>query len=552
MALPTEYYPSYYPRVTDQWVWGAGDGPDPNGWQGQANCCLANALCSIKEIHEYKETGSVNKYSIGWIFGNRYSDSPGEEGMYIEDALDKLVSDGVPVYTELPENEYNGYGSWNYPDTYYYYNWIDGNYSIIGAKTLVNDNYSNVINKARVAKISGWNQLSLDPSTADINSIKQHIVDDGAVLFRIEVAQNFRDFGGSAVPSNGVVPSPNYSVGYYHAIVAIGWKVINGKLHWLMHNNWGDWWWGDNGRCYMPYNYSYITDCFAVYDAPNPGPSIPSAPPTINYRIEGGFNLSWGSSAGATSYRVKVVRNYDGYETSFVFYTNSGTISGLQYGVTYSVSVRAENNSGVSSYTTSNPATTAPKTPSIISSYNITSSSFSVQISGMSGNWDYINVALYDGDTFIQTNVINYGYNTTSFIGLSPKKYTVKTRSYFTVNGVELQSINQGILEVTITRWKWSAQALNAFQNGGAITNLTATEWNQFIQNIRDVVYSKSGITPTITNAVSGGTFTASMFNQAKNAIDSINATGIVDKNSGSPVIGNDFIILQDKLNGIN
>jgi hypothetical protein len=42
------------------------------------------------------------------------------------------------------------------------------------------------------------------------------------------------------------------------------------------------------------------------------------------------------------------------------------------------------------------------------------------------------------------------------------------------------------------------------------------------------------------------------MFNQAKNAIDSINATGIVDKNIGSPVIGNDFIILQDKLNDIS
>ena len=294
MALPTEYCPSYYPRVTDQWVWGAGDGPDSNGWEGQANSCVANALCSIKEIHEYKETGFVNKYSIGWIFGNRYSDSPGEEGMYIEDALDKLVSDGVPVYTELPENQYDGYGSWIYPDTYYYYNWIDGDYSIIGAKTLVNDNYSNVINKARIAKIYGWNQLSLDPSTPDINSIKQHIIDDGAVLFILEMAQNFRDFGGDVVPSNGVVPSPNYSLDFYHAVVAIGWKVINGKIHWLMHNNWGDWWWGDNGRCYMPYDYSYITDCFAVYDALSPDVE----PPTLT--ITSPANGYWSNGSSIT------------------------------------------------------------------------------------------------------------------------------------------------------------------------------------------------------------------------------------------------------------
>jgi len=192
--------------VTDQWVWGAGDGPDPNGWHGQANSCVANALCSIKEIHEYREIGQVNKYSIGWIFGNRYSDDPGEQGMYYEDALNKLVSDGVPVYTELPENENrHDWSSWYYPDTYYYYDWMDGGQNIIGAKTLVTNNHANVINKARAAKISGWSYLS----QSTIDDIKQRIVDDGAVLMNILVAQNFRDFGGAAVPSNGVLPTPN-------------------------------------------------------------------------------------------------------------------------------------------------------------------------------------------------------------------------------------------------------------------------------------------------------------------------------------------------------
>jgi len=479
MALPTEYYPSYYPRVTDQWVWGAGDGPDPNGWQGQANSCVANALCSIKEIHEYKETGSVNKYSIGWIFGNRYSDSPGEEGMYIDDALDKLVSDGVPVYTELPENEYNGYGSWNYPDTYYYYNWIDGNYSIIGAKTLVNDNYLNVINKARVAKISGWDQLSL----YDVDTIKQHIIDDGAVLFNVKMAQNFQNFGGSAVPSNGVVPPPDYPVGkdsggYYHAIVAIGWKIINGKLHWLMHNNWGDWWWGDNGRCYMPYDYSYMDACFAVYDAISPDVE----PPTLT--ITSPANGYWSNGSSIT------------------------------------INASASDNKGVDH----------------VNFYNSTLGTITDYTSPYSATFDIS--SLPDGI------------------------HTFLVRAYDVVGNYS----DQKKVDIKIDRttrplfWEWSSQALDAFQNGGAVTNLTATEWNQFIQNIKDVVKWKTGVTPTITSAIFDGTFTAVMFNQAKNAIGGINATGITDKlgvsdvgfENADKVIGNDFIILRDKLNGIN
>jgi len=83
--------------------------------------------------------------------------------------------------------------------------------------------------------------------------------------------------------------------------------------------------------------------------------------------------------------------------------------------------------------------------------------------------------------------------------------------------------------------------------------NMKATEWNRLLQKIRDV-YNWKGWSLSaypLTNVSAGQYFYAQSFNEAKNAIGSKNSTAITDKVSGDNVIGQYFITLRDKLNGI-
>lgn len=264
---PSEYHPALYPRVTDQWVWGAGDGPDANGWEKQAGSCVANAICNMKEIHEYRQSGTANRYSIGWVFGNRLSsDFQGDDGMVVAQALARLQADGVPPYTALPENEYNGWGQWDYPDTYLYYDWSDVGVPIFGAKSLVSRNYSAVIDKSRKAKIAGYS------TSSTIDTIKQSVIDNGAVLVETYIANNFDTLGGDGC--TGIVQPVDYNITIggvktQHCLCIIGWKLIGGVAYWIVNNNWGNWWWGDANRrgvCYMPVDYSNIIAYHLVVD----------------------------------------------------------------------------------------------------------------------------------------------------------------------------------------------------------------------------------------------------------------------------------------------
>jgi len=70
----TNFTPDPLPLVTDQWVWGAGDGPGANEWQGQPGCCTANALATMMELLYAKRTSAHDQaFSISWINGNRAS-----------------------------------------------------------------------------------------------------------------------------------------------------------------------------------------------------------------------------------------------------------------------------------------------------------------------------------------------------------------------------------------------------------------------------------------------------------------------------------------------
>ncbi|WHH59179.1 C1 family peptidase [Petroclostridium sp. X23] len=521
---PYEYYPSYYPEVTSQWVWGAGDGPDPNGWHGQADSCVANALVSLKEIQEYRELGVQKKFSIGWIYGNRLPSHLQGETMNYDEAIPQLINDGVPEYTELPENQNNGPYQWAYPDIYYYFDWTDGGQTIIGAKTLVENNYNNVIEKARKYKVGGYTKYTRD--FINIEQVKAGVVNHGGVLVSLRIANNFDWLGGDG--STGIVEQPDwYRDNDWHAVVIIGWKRINGKLYWITHNNWGAWWWGDNGRCYMPYDYLAIGDYYVIPDVPNPI-SPPSFAPVIASRFPNGFKLTWGASTDELleSYTIRLYNTrtgiYSHYERAF-YYTDISIYS-LENGTTYEISVRANgSNGGSSPYTTSNTATVNPCKPEIVVD-NVTETSITVRITNMTGTWSGITLDLYiNGNVVAGSNRIAHSVgDIITWTGLTPGvQYEIQALSFIEVS-ITLYSLTAAsvtaVTTVRPTNFSWTFQ-----KESGQPFKLTETEWNDFANKINEFRSYKGLSSYFFSTAYNAADFLADMFNQAVSAIAGMN-----------------------------
>lgn len=258
--LPSDSYgdthiPSYYPFVHDQWVWADGS------WHTQANSCVAHSLATVYEIQYKLKRGYAFMASVGWIFGNRKTGQWQGDGLMYDEAISNLISDGVPQHTDMPPLDRPDWRK--YPDVYALEDFYAGGKTYIGAKTLVNQNYSSKISIANQYRTSSY--LSYGTELTNVATIKQIIQNHGCALVDIYMlANNFANTLGS----DGVVPQPDY---YYsswaHSLVIIGWKLINGKLHWICQNSWGDWY-GDGGRAYLPVDYVGIRGYYKVVIEP--------------------------------------------------------------------------------------------------------------------------------------------------------------------------------------------------------------------------------------------------------------------------------------------
>lgn len=92
-------------------------------------------------------------------------------------------------------------------------------------------------------------------------------------------------------------------------------------------------------------------------------------------------------------------------------------------------------------------------------------------------------------------------------------------------------------------------------KNSGKQFNVTASEWNRLIQNIKDVhIYKLGGYNSSsypMSNVSSGQQFYAQRFNEVRFAIGSLNSTGINNKYKGDTIYASELNILKDKLNAI-
>lgn len=86
----------------------------------------------------------------------------------------------------------------------------------------------------------------------------------------------------------------------------------------------------------------------------------------------------------------------------------------------------------------------------------------------------------------------------------------------------------------------------------GGNFNLTATEWNSFTARINAFRTYKSIGSYSFTSAISGNSFTATMFNQARTAISAMNSSVPSAVSSGGTVYASGLNSLVSALNAIS
>lgn len=266
--------------------------------------------------------------------------------------------------------------------------------------------------------------------------------------------------------------------------------------------------------------------------------TIPSHPVYISSRIEGGFNLYWGSSPGALFYILSYKYSY---VTNWSAYIGSGTtyqLTGREYGVQHDFRVRAVNANGTSDFTEITYGTTAPKTPAITNG-GVGVDSITINVSGMEGNWDYVTVNRHAQDgTYIDSKNVPYGSSSATWSGLTAGVvYKFNARSRLYVSSEELFSVsfsNELFLAAgnRPQNFAWTYPKVS-----GQEFNLTATEWNAFTSRINVFRAYKGLGSYGFTTAYSGSNFTAAMFNQARNAIAAMNTTGLPGVRSAGEVL---------------
>lgn len=305
----------------------------------------------------------------------------------------------------------------------------------------------------------------------------------------------------------------------------------------------------------------------------------PSAP-TLNHRLNVGFDLSWGyiSSAGFYQCRFKTT---GAYTESGYFYGNSNQHLWVddQWGVSYLISVRSGYNAWddwdyYSSWSGDNQATSAPKMCTI-PSMNIGTNYVDFNFAGFSGGWTRVLIE-WSTDYSYNNSWSVYNPNTsTTIVNLQQNTgYNFRISVIYTVNGVDIRTIvwdgsaNEYITIYLTTsgrpsNWSWTTYIAQGAATYGVdfankkIKIVTASEWNSFVSRINQFRVYKNLGSYSFTTVYSGDGLSAGIYNQARNAINDMAAyfTGgnscPSNVSAGVKITAAHFTRLKDALNSI-
>lgn len=256
------------------------------------------------------------------------------------------------------------------------------------------------------------------------------------------------------------------------------------------------------------------------------------------------ITMAWNSAQGAVAYRITALDANTGVQK---FYTRTTSLSavctGLESGKFYNFRIQAENQNGDLSdnITTVQVATRESQPPEIYMEVPIgNTSSITVTARGIdrlsginyirayvsgkntASGWAYI--------TKTPTNIMETENLTFLFLNDgSGLKFEMNQTYYFKAEAVD----NDGNIASTgnFTFVPKNARPANFSWNvswsAGSAFNLKASQWNKLTQSINDFRVYKGMATIWFETVGAGQTFTAQHYNDARNAIASMNSSGI-------------------------
>lgn len=189
---------------------------------------------------------------------------------------------------------------------------------------------------------------------------------------------------------------------------------------------------------------------------------------------------------------------------------------------------------------------------------SITSSSITVKVSGLDKEHkDPRTFKWFLNGTQVATTTLSPGNESTSYTyrGLAPDtSYSVEVEIWDkeAENFYTLLEDKYTTLDEPLQKWNWTSSELNAFNNNGPVSTLTAARWSSFIDTINRVAHSKGA--PQIESsarASSGQTITANKFNPVNNCIHYMNHTGVPWVSPGDIIYGWYFTAMSDAFNSI-
>ena len=205
--------------------------------QNSKQTCVSYALSTMKEIQDYYDTMTKVNYSTSYIYLLRQNAQTTGDGMYIDVALDNMRVRGNVPYEMMPDN-------------------LDIDEGKAIAKKAYTD--ERLLAEGRKHCIANYAKVET------VEDIKHSLyINRSPVPIGIMVYKSFLD-----VSANGIVPKVNQETEKYyggHCILIVGWTRIGRKNYWVVQNSWGTDW-GDNGYCYIPFDYNAIVEMYAVMD----------------------------------------------------------------------------------------------------------------------------------------------------------------------------------------------------------------------------------------------------------------------------------------------
>lgn len=201
--------------------------------QGDSSECCACAYSTIRFIQEQK-SGLTEPFAPSFTYGNRLPDEH-FEGMYLRSCL-KQGKYGSVLWREMPF-----FGSVSKCVSYFNRHKID------------------LLNKAKNYKIDSYYVARTD------EEIKTGIYLTGACLCGVECQQSIF----KPDERNIVKYIPHGKTYGGHALTLVGYKLIDGKEHWIIRNSWGKDY-GDNGNFYISFEdfrKIVMDDVYVVVDS---------------------------------------------------------------------------------------------------------------------------------------------------------------------------------------------------------------------------------------------------------------------------------------------